>query len=148
MSLRTLRKSDLGALEAWVPAIAGAVGCDRWANPVALKDAVGHPDILVYRDEAGEAFISSTPSSPMSEAARIDLLAVPTDTRRLGIGGRAAIALEKHLAKSTRRIYVAVPSTIGLALYFWLRLGYRPLLQSDWPVPLEGTSTWMVCELH
>jgi hypothetical protein len=42
-----------------------------------------------------------------------------------------------------------VPSDLGLALYFWLRLGYRPLLQRDWPAPVEGkTAAWMQRELR
>ena len=34
-----------------------------------------------------------------------------------------------------------VPASNGIALYFWLRLGYRPLAGLDRPKPREGT--WM-----
>jgi hypothetical protein len=80
--------------------------------------------------------------------AQVRFLAVEPGRRRLGAGGRAALALERKLKRSARAIYVLIPEHLGLALYFWLRLGYRPLTQGDWPVaPDEGASTWMVREL-
>ena len=129
MSLRTLRASDVPSLATWLPNIATAIGCQRWSDEDTLRDAVGRDDTLLYHDGAGEAFIAYQLGAPKRNAARIELLALAAGTRRLGIGGRAAIALEKRLARTTKQIYVAVPSTTGLALYFWLRLGYRPLTQ-------------------
>jgi GNAT superfamily N-acetyltransferase len=148
MPLRTLRASDVPSLATWLPGVAIAIGCQRWSVENALRDAAGRDDVLLYHDAAGAAFISYAPDAPKRNAARIELLAVAADTRRLGIGGRAAIALEKRLARSARQIYVAVPSTTGLALYFWLRLGYRPLTQREWPALLDGSATWMVRELR
>ena len=144
MPMRSLRTSDVASLTPWLPAIAGAIGCERWSSEDALRDAGGRLDVLLYHDGAGEAFVTFTLEAPVPGAVRIDLLAVAPDKRRLGTGGRAAIALEKRLGHSTKRIYVAVPSAIGLALYFWLRLGYRPLTQREWPAPLDGISTWML----
>ena len=43
---------------------------------------------------------------------------------------------------------VRVPATNGVALYFWLRLGYRPLASRSWPAPAGAQAgTWMVREL-
>ncbi len=54
----------------------------------------------------------------------------------------------KRLRRSSRRVYVLVPSKLGLALYFWLRLGYRPLTQREWPAGPESTpSVWMMRDL-
>jgi ribosomal protein S18 acetylase RimI-like enzyme len=143
-----LRASDVPSLATWLPDVATAIGCERWSTEHALRDAVGRDDVLLYHDAAGEAFISYALDAPKCNAAHIELLAVAADKRRLGIGGRAALALEKRLARSARQIYVAVPSTTGLALYFWLRLGYRPLTQREWPVALVGSATWMERELR
>ncbi len=148
MPLRSVRASDIASLAAWLPSIAAALGNDRWSSEDSLQDAVGKSEALVYSDDAGEAFLAYAPQTPTADAARIELLAVAVGQRRLGIGGRAAIALEKRLARTTRQIYVTVPATIGIALYFWLRLGYRPLMQHEWPTPLHDTSTWMVRELR
>jgi ribosomal protein S18 acetylase RimI-like enzyme len=148
MPLRSLRASDVASITAWLPAIASAIGCERWSSEDALSDAIERKQVLLYHDDAGEAFVAYALDAPKRGAARIELLAVAPDNRRLGIAGRAALALERRLTPAAKRIYVAVPSTIGLALYFWLRLGYRPLTQRDWPELLEGASTWMVRELR
>jgi len=74
---------------------------------------------------------------------------VAPDRRRLGTGHRSALALETRLPASIRRVYVSIPARLGLALYFWLRLGYRPLTQRDWPAaPDDAPGVWMVRELR
>ena len=147
MPLRPLRASDLVSLSGWLPRVAAEAGCDRWANDAALRSATS--SALLYRDERSEAFVAYDAGAPLPGCARIELLAVPPERRRLGMGGRAALALERRLARSMRRLYVRVPSRIGIALYFWLRLGYRPLTQREQPVAPEGgdVSVWMARKL-
>jgi GNAT superfamily N-acetyltransferase len=88
--------------------------------------------------------------SPSRHAARIRFLIVEPARRRLGIGGRAVLALERRLTTLAGALYVKVPASLGLALYFWLRLGYRPLTQAEAPSPASPTSpaTWMVRSLN
>jgi ribosomal protein S18 acetylase RimI-like enzyme len=148
VTLRSLRASDVGSLATWLPAAAASVGCERWPDEASLRAAAGRSDVLLFRDRAGEAFIAYDIDAPVPGAVRIELLAVAPDRRRLGLGSRAALALEKRIGRSAERIYVAVPATTGLALYFWLRLGYRPLLQREWPAPLDGVSAWMMRDLR
>jgi GNAT superfamily N-acetyltransferase len=146
MALRPLRASDLASLAEWLPGVLAAAGCDRWAGEDALRDAAA----LVYSDERGAAFVAYETDAPLPGCARVELIAVAPEGRRLGTGGRAALALERRLAKTAQRAYVRVPSRIGIALYFWLRLGYRPLTQRGWPVAPAGgdASVWMVRELR
>jgi ribosomal protein S18 acetylase RimI-like enzyme len=149
MPLRTVRTSDVPPLAAWLPDVAKAIGCEPWSSEDALRDVVGRENTLIYHDATGAAFVAYELHAPKRNAAHVKLLAVAPDKRRLGIGVRAALALEKRLAKPAARIYVAVPARLGLALYFWLRLGYRPLTQRDWPeAPADAPSTWMVRELR
>ena len=74
-------------------------------------------------------------------------LAVEESMRAFGYGG-AAIPIVERAAKRAglTGARVLVPASNGVALYFWLRLGYRPsvegLIERDWPRPYEGT--WMV----
>ncbi len=144
MELRSLRAADLPALAAWLPRAAAEIGCRRWDSEGALRTAVGKKSALVGPD----CFVAIEAGAPARDAARVDFLAVAPGRRRLGIGGRAALAVEQRLASSTACVYVNVPATLGLALYFWLRLGYRPLTQRDWPAPPEAPpSIWMVREL-
>ena len=147
MPLRPLRASDAVALSGWLPSVAAETGCDRWAGVDALRAT---SNTLLYRDGRAEAFVAYGMDAPLPGCACIDLLAVAPARRRLGSGSRAALALERKLARSTKRLYVRVPSRTGLALYFWLRLGYRPLTQREWPVVPDGghVSVWMVRQLR
>jgi GNAT superfamily N-acetyltransferase len=149
VALRPARAADIEPLSAWLPQVAAAVGCARFANEDALRDALREPNVLLGDEhDAPACLLHYEVCAPLPDAARVRLLAVDPARRRLGIGGRAAMALEERLVKKACRLYVAVPSELGLALYFWLRLGYRPLTQAEWPAPPDrAPSTWMVREL-
>jgi GNAT superfamily N-acetyltransferase len=146
VELRPIRRRDLDSLSTWLPDAARAIGCEHLAEPDALRDTTGV--LVAVEGELGGVLLFET-GAPRPDAANVRALLVAPERRRLGIGGRAALALELRLPKKTKRIYVAVPSELGLALYFWLRLGYRPLTQAKWPAPPEGSpATWMVRELR
>jgi hypothetical protein len=148
MELRPLRLSDIDAIESWLPRAAADARCDRWSDANALRDAAGRKQVVVCVEDGPAALLEYDTDAPCAGAAQVRFLAVEPGARRLGAGGRAALALERKLKRSARAIYVLIPEHLGLALYFWLRLGYRPLTQGDWPVaPDEGASTWMVREL-
>ena len=141
MTLRPLRTADIPSLAAWLPRAAADAGCERWAREDALRAAVGREDALAAED----CFVAYELGSPQPQAATVQLLAVAPGRRRLGTGSLAALALERRLRLSASGIYVLVPARIGLALYFWLRLGYRPLTQAEWPARLErGAAVWMM----
>ena len=143
--LRPLRAADIDPLAAWLPDVANAAGCDHWTSVGELRTAIDNPAILTAgRDD--NCFLAYELGSPHADAALIRLLAVAPDSRRVGLGGRLALALEKRLAASTRvkHIYVTVPSRIGIALYFWLRLGYRPLPRSNIAGSKHQPGVWMV----
>ncbi len=145
--LRPLRESDVAAL-AWLPTVAGDIGCERWADEVDLRGAISANDVLTVVEHSPLGLLAYDLGTLQKNAARIRFLAVEPGCRRLGVGSRAALALEERLPSSTKDIYVAVPARLGLAFYFWLRLGYRPLTQGDWPAPPEETpSAWMVRSL-
>jgi GNAT superfamily N-acetyltransferase len=144
MTLRPVHKSDIETLATWLPKIAAGAGCKRWASEAALPHALAGAGALVSDD----CFLAYRAGTPLPRAAKIEFLAVPPGRRRLGIGSRAALAIEKQLRRSVDGIYVAVPARLGLALYFWLRLGYRPLLQPDSPSRLDDASVWMMRKLR
>jgi GNAT superfamily N-acetyltransferase len=148
MALRSLRASDIESLSSWLLPLAAQLECERWTDERALRDAIGANDALLFTDDAGQAFVSYEKGAPLLDSARVDLLAVARDDRCLGIGSRAALALERRLRRSAPRIYIGLPQRFGLALYFWLRLGYRPLTQGEWPANEEATSAWMVRDLR
>ncbi len=145
--LHSIRPADAERLATWLPDVAAEAGWADWANPDALSRSVHDPQVLT--DDSSTAFLAYELTSPVPNAARVDFLAVFPQKRRLGIGGRTALAFERRLRGKAECVYTQVPASIGLALYFWLRLGYQPLTQADWPItPQPGPpSIWMKREL-
>jgi hypothetical protein len=79
--------------------------------------------------------------------AIIELVATPADAARRGAGMRAAALVEGELRSAgARRVYAPAPESHGIAMYFWIRLGYRPLMRPDWPCEREGVA-WLVRDL-
>ena len=144
--LRPLREADIEPLSAWLPLAASEAGCEHWGAADALWETVGRPNTLVSGKPDIESFVAYELVAPRRDAAQIVLLAVTPDRRRLGIGQRTVLSLERRLTRSAARCFVLVPARLGLALYFWLRLGYRPLTQQDWPAQQEA-GLWMVRQL-
>ena len=66
---------------------------------------------------------------PHAKAATVAFVCIEPAMRYRGLGGEAALAIERRLrgGLAVERVYAPVPETRGLAIYFWLRLGYRPL---------------------
>ena len=88
---------------------------------------------------------------PAPRDATIAFLTVDPARRFRGLGGEAGIELERHLrGQGYERVYAPVPEGRGLAVYFWLRLGFRPLSRAESPkapLGLTGHSKpgiWMV----
>jgi GNAT superfamily N-acetyltransferase len=95
-------------------------------------------------DQPGEAIgvAVARPNAPVEGSASVPFLAIAPPRRFRGLGGEAALALERHLRHrfAIERLLAPVPDGRGLAVYFWLRLGYRPLLSSQAPWPLVSLS--------
>jgi ribosomal protein S18 acetylase RimI-like enzyme len=118
-----------------------------------LRSQVEAGKCLVLRDEAGEPIgaVVGKRDHPAGGFASIPFIAVAPTRRFSGLGGEAAIAIERRLrAAGVERVFAPVPDGRGLAVYFWLRLGYRPLLREEAPWPLTSLSDvapegiWMV----
>jgi len=149
MALRPLTDKDLGALADWFPTLTRALAVDEQRLAAIIDDARSRREALAVVEEEAEGLLLYRSDAPEARAAQVELLAVAPDRRRFGIGSRAVLGLEQRLAgRRVGRCYVLVPSDLGLGLYFWLRLGYRPLTQAEWPHPVEGkTAAWMLREL-
>ncbi len=147
MRLHSIRPADAERLATWLPDVAAEAGWADWADPDALSRSVHDPQVLT--DESSTVFLAYELASPILSAARVNFLAVSPEQRRLGIGGRTTLALERRLRGKAKSIYTLIPASIGLALYFWLRLGYQPLTEREWPVTRESTepSIWMKRDL-
>ena len=79
-------------------------------------------------------------AAPTAGTASIPLLTIAPAQRFVGLGSEAGLALETRIRSrwGAERVYAPVPDGRGLAVYFWLRLGYRPLQTPEAPWPLAG----------
>ncbi len=120
-------------------------------------------DFEAARRESLGVLISDEDGTPMGLAlvrmdtpspgdAIIAFLAMQPERRYRGLGGEAGLAVERLVRDrlGVRCVYVGVPEGRGLAVYFWLRLGFRPLSIAEAPnapLGLTGESLpgiWMV----
>ncbi len=107
-----------------------------------LRGAIeAHESVLV--SDAGGAAIGMAvvlAHQPSQDAATIPFLAIDPERRFRGLGGEAGLALEQRLRQKlgVAKVYAPVPEGRGLAVYFWLRLGFRPLSAADSPGPPLG----------
>lgn len=140
IALRAVRASDAAWIGSWFSPVAASVGFShgdyraligedsRGASVITLdRRPIG---LLVYRLLAGDAAIIEFVGTPPVEARR-------------GSGMQAAALLERALSKrGVRTILAPAPESHGIAMYFWIRLGYRPLLREEWPGECDGVA-WL-----
>lgn len=136
----TLAKLDAASAErlaAWVPEVARAVGFPALAQADALLRLPRLRQRVVWSIAVGgvdepAGLVVATPVS--DGAARILLLTLRPELCRRGLGHLAALRAEEWFAaRGARWLLAAVSPRHGLSVYFWLRLGYRPLPSGEWP---------------
>ena len=78
--------------------------------------------------------------APRTGVAAIPFISIDPNRRYRGLGGEATLALERHLRGrfGVEKVYAPIPDWRGLAVYFWLRQGFRPVTFSEAPWPLIG----------
>jgi len=151
VALRPFVPDDAAWLDGWLATAAAAAGHD-----LALSDEPGaHLASRLRRertlrarifesggDPAGLVIYRST--FPRRGAALFELVALPAALARRGAGIRAVVLAEHEIAAQKISVtYAPAPELHGIAMYFWIRLGYRPLLQADWPCRREGVA-WLM----
>jgi len=72
---------------------------------------------------------------------RLDAFAIEAGQRNLGLGTEAVLLLEEQFGD--RPLIAGVPLANGLAIYFWLRAGYRPIRTSVRTMRLAPDRIWM-----
>jgi hypothetical protein len=121
-----------------LPVVVAAVGC---GTPVI--DAA--TERVIERDGRRVGVLRYHIRRKTSDAI-IDLIATPAADARRGVGMTAVALVEHELrASGARRAYAPAPESHGIAMYFWIRLGYRPLMRPAWPCERDGIA-WLVRE--
>jgi hypothetical protein len=139
VSLRPMVAADRAWLDTWLPAVAREVGYDaaelaarapreRWLRARVIERDGEDVGVVVYRMNA-----------PRRGAALFELVATPPAHARRGAGmTAAALAEEEMRAGGVRTAYAPASEAHGINMYFWIRLGYAPILRDDWPCAREG----------
>lgn len=117
-----------------------ALGPDWTLDGLVARVEVGEGVLISDADGAVVGLMVVRRELPSSKSACVPFITVDPTRRYRGLGGLAALAIEKHLRDrfGVQTVYAPVPDGRGLAVYFWLRLGYRPLTQAESPGPLVG----------
>lgn len=138
-----LRITAYNASEAELPLWLGGALAPDW-DVAQLQAALEDGNGLLISGATGEPVGLAVVfmDRPFPASATVAFLAIEPARRFRGLGSEASLAIERHLrsTKEIQRFYAPVPDGRGLAVYFWLRLGYRPLLQTQAPGPLLGLS--------
>ena len=122
--LRPLRQSDVEAVARWYDQAVVLAGERRSLSD--LLDSSSQVLVLIDgRRQEPVALILPTIDDPEDGWATVTLLIVSQEERELA--ARAVALLEVTVRLAGKHIRAAVPADVGLALYFWLRLGYRPI---------------------
>jgi GNAT superfamily N-acetyltransferase len=149
VALRPLEDSDGVWLDEWFGALAASVGCqiDVAAPSDWLRGRLARERHLrvgvIERDGRAAGVAVYRVRAPRRAAAIIELVATtPADARR-GSGMAAAALVEELLrADGIRTVYAPAPAGHGIDVYFWIRLGYRPLPRAAWPCAVDSVA-WM-----
>ena len=122
-------------------------------TPADLEAVVGagRGVLISDSDGAGIGVAVVLKDVPETGCATLPFLAIDPVRRFRGLGGEAGLALDAKLrGEGMAKVYAPVPDGRGLAVYFWLRLGFRPLTTPESPGSLVGLSdapvrgTWML----
>ncbi len=133
--LARLQPDDVQAMQWLDEALA-----PRW-TPEDLERVAGEGRGVAIRARDGASVgVAIVSDGPTRASAFVPFIAVEPGQRFQGLGGEAALAIEGRLRSDSLvgTLYAPVPEERGLAVYFWLRLGFRPLVQSRWPGPPLG----------
>ncbi len=111
--LRPVRAEDLPVIEGLLP---------------EAEDGSGLSVICRAGDETAIGVLQYKLGEPSERWATITWVALVEGERRWGLGQDAVRLFEEEAGRRGLRGFRAkVRTEFGLALYFWLRLGYRPL---------------------
>ena len=147
VTLRPLAEHDVPWLDAWLPTLLRAVGCEAIDGASLLartrRERSLHARIASAAAAGDVALVVYAAHRSRRGAATFELVAAPPASARRGHGQQAVAAAEAEFrALGVRTAYAPAPAAHGIALYFWLRLGYHPLLRPEWPRALPGVA-WL-----
>ena len=139
--LGAVRESD--PAPAWLAEAERAIPGDGSRCTLAGRLAAGDAAYWIrVVGEAGRGIVGALAICEHDHALHWTWLAVDPSWRAFGYGGAAVPVVERTAKRrGLRHAQVCTPMANGVALYFWLRLGYRVQPHARAPAPDSGT--WM-----
>ena len=132
--LRPLTEDDLHVVTPWYE---GLQGYRRRLEEVRAHSSRGLLAITRRDDDAPIGVLEYRVGYPAEGWLCVGFVAVEPPLRGLGFGSEAVRLLEEEALRRgrARRFCAEVPRGNGTGLYFWLRLGYRPVGPGEdhWP---------------
>jgi hypothetical protein len=148
VSLRDLRREDAGWLDTWLGACAASVGYERMepAEPSQTLFSAINADLNARVIAAGLPVGLVTYRIDGADGV-IEFVGVEPAFARRGYGHAGAALVEEEMRTAgVRRTFAAAPAIHGIDVYFWIRLGYRPLVRGEWPCDRPGVA-WLARDL-
>lgn len=152
--LRGLVAADAPWLDGWLAEAAASAaydGVERDAPARSLLSRVRRGAGVQARvieaegDRAGIVVFRLFTKTP---SAYFELVATPPEHARRGHAVQAVGAAEEEMVRhNVRTVYAPAPAAHGIAVYFWLRRGYRPLQRGEWPCEVQEVA-WLARELE
>lgn len=134
--LRAAHAADERWINSWLPEVEKRVGRE------VERDGSCERLVILCDGEPSGMLIVRRANAPDAEAT-IELVATPPDRARRGIGMMAAQILLRRLARErVQTVWAPAPERHGIAMYFWIRLGFQPLLHGAGPCETPGVA-WL-----
>ena len=136
LRLTIAHASDVGGLE-W---LSGALGPDWTPSDLAPHVEAGEAVLISRAEGQAIGLAVAIEDLPKPGWACVPFIGIAPAERFRGLGGEAGLALERRISEcwGSPVVLAPVPEGRGLAVYFWLRLGYRPLTRSGAPWAMVG----------
>ncbi|MBI5289980.1 MAG: hypothetical protein HY873_13485 [Chloroflexi bacterium] len=146
VGLRTLGASDVAWLDTWLPAVAEGVGYEYGDAPRLKERARNERSFrlrIISRGGADAGLVVYRINTPRRGSALFELVATPAEQARRGAGMMAAALVEEEMrAGGVHTVYAPAAEIHGISMYFWIRLGYSPILRAEWPCAPDGVA-WL-----
>jgi hypothetical protein len=146
VNLRAFTAEDGAWLDTWLPSVAQVVGYETGTSAALRRRLRAEKKLrarVIERDREAAGLVVYKLNSPTLGSAWFELVATPVEHSRKGAGMTAAALAEGEMIEGgARTIYAPSTAAHGISVYFWIRLGYAPLLRTEWPCEREGVA-WL-----
>ncbi len=144
IALRESRADDATWLDTWLPEVAASAG---QADFDLAEWMANNTRRIIVADGADAGVVAYRLHEPSRDAGMLTMVAMPREQARRGAGMAAAALVEGTLrGAGARVVYAPATAAHGISMYFWIRLGYRPLPRRDWPCQRPGVA-WLSREI-